>query len=77
MDYYGLNQNAAAKTALQRAVQLKLPPNLDTEAKRVLALLSEIILAPLPKWSRPPAGRSPFIIYNSSFPHRLRPTNGH
>ena len=39
MDYYGLNQNAAAKTALERAVQLKLPPNLDTEARRVLALL--------------------------------------
>jgi tetratricopeptide (TPR) repeat protein len=39
MDYYSLNQSAAAKTALQRAVQLKLPPNLDTEAKRVLALL--------------------------------------
>jgi hypothetical protein len=39
MDYYALRQNAQAKTALQQAVALKLPANLDPEARRVLALL--------------------------------------
>jgi tetratricopeptide (TPR) repeat protein len=39
MDYYALKQPADAKKALQRAVDLKLPANLDTEAKSVLALL--------------------------------------
>ena len=39
MDYYNLKQNPAAKTALDHAVQLKLPADLDTEARRVLALL--------------------------------------
>jgi tetratricopeptide (TPR) repeat protein len=39
MDYYALKQNAPAKTALDRAVALKLPANLDTEARRVLGLL--------------------------------------
>ena len=39
MDYYALKQNGEAKRALDRAVQLKLPANLDTEARRVLALL--------------------------------------
>ena len=39
MDYYELKQNAPAKTALDRAVALKLPANLDTEARRVLGLL--------------------------------------
>jgi tetratricopeptide (TPR) repeat protein len=39
MDYYALKQPGEAKKALERAVQLKLPANLDTEARRVLALL--------------------------------------
>jgi tetratricopeptide (TPR) repeat protein len=39
MDCYELKQNAQAKTALDRAVALKLPANLDTEARRVLGLL--------------------------------------
>jgi tetratricopeptide (TPR) repeat protein len=39
MDYYALKQNTQAKTALQQAVALKLPANLDQEARRVLALL--------------------------------------
>jgi len=39
MDYYALKQPGEAKKALERAVQLKLPANLDTEARRVLALM--------------------------------------
>jgi len=39
MDYYALKQPADAKKALQRAVELKLPANLDTQAKNVLGLL--------------------------------------
>jgi tetratricopeptide (TPR) repeat protein len=39
MDYYALKQPAEAKKALQQAVNLKLPADLDTEARRVLGLL--------------------------------------
>jgi tetratricopeptide (TPR) repeat protein len=40
MDYYGLKQYPQAKTALQRAVALKLPSaDMAAEANRVLALL--------------------------------------
>jgi tetratricopeptide (TPR) repeat protein len=41
MDHYALKQPAEAKQALQRAVALKLPANLDAEARRLLALLKQ------------------------------------
>jgi tetratricopeptide (TPR) repeat protein len=39
MDYFGLKQTNDAKNALLKAVSLKLPEKLDTEARRVLSLI--------------------------------------
>jgi tetratricopeptide (TPR) repeat protein len=41
MDYYQLKRPADSKKALQRAVDLNLPANLATEARRVIATLKE------------------------------------
>ena len=39
MDYFGLKQTNDAKNGLLKAVSLKLPEKLDTEARRVLSLI--------------------------------------